>query len=253
MALQEELEQRGNFLFKHRSYFPLLFLTVGVLVFYLTKKSFLTYQNFMDEERYRLCCLAVCAAGLFIRIYTVGYTPANTSGRNVYAGQPADQLNTTGIYSIIRHPLHVGNFFIWLGIALLTENLWLIFHFIVLFWIYYGWVMLTEERFLRDKYGLFFLDWADRTPAIWPNFGRYKNPSLQFSTINVLKMEKNSLCNLCLVFFLFDAIDSLMENGRVIPNSWEFYLALFGVIIYLSIKLLGNLVKTISRFHDEIL
>ena len=59
--------------------------------------------------------------GLGIRVFTVGFTPKNTSGRNT-AEQIADVLNTSGIYSMVRHPLYVGNFFMWLGIGLLTQN-----------------------------------------------------------------------------------------------------------------------------------
>ena len=53
-----------------------------------------------------------------IRIYTVGTTPAGTSGRN-RDKQIAEKLNKTGVYSIIRHPLYLGNLLIWLGVAFL--------------------------------------------------------------------------------------------------------------------------------------
>ena len=54
--------------------------------------------------------LAVSLLGEAIRIITVGHAPRNTSGRNTTEGQVADVINTSGIYSIIRHPLYVGNF-----------------------------------------------------------------------------------------------------------------------------------------------
>ena len=41
-------------------------------------------------------------------LYCWAYTK-NTSGRNTH-DQVADSLNTSGIYSIVRHPLYVGNF-----------------------------------------------------------------------------------------------------------------------------------------------
>jgi len=82
--------------------------------------------------------------GLFIRAYAVGHTPANTSGRNTKE-QLADELNTTGIYSMVRHPLYLGNFFMWLGAAVLTKNGWFIVAFILLYWIYYERIMFAEE------------------------------------------------------------------------------------------------------------
>ncbi|MBW6498500.1 MAG: DUF1295 domain-containing protein [Bacteroidales bacterium] len=72
-------------------------------------------------------CLFFCLLGFGIRIYIVGHTPKNTSGRNT-SGQLADELNTTGVYSVVRHPLYLGNFFMWLGMAVITLkfDFWLV-------------------------------------------------------------------------------------------------------------------------------
>ncbi|MGB8874133.1 MAG: hypothetical protein WCC75_12145, partial [Desulfobaccales bacterium] len=45
-----------------------------------------------------------------------GLPPRGTSGRNTQ-GQVAETLNTTGIYSLVRNPLYLGNFLIWLGLS----------------------------------------------------------------------------------------------------------------------------------------
>ena len=55
--------------------------------------------------------------GVLLRLYTVDFTPNNTSGRNTSEGQIADELNTTGLYSLTRNPLYVGNFFMWMGLG----------------------------------------------------------------------------------------------------------------------------------------
>ncbi|MEI3590430.1 MAG: hypothetical protein V8Q44_05920 [Alistipes ihumii] len=65
-------------------------------------------------------CLLVSLFGLAIRIRTAGHTPDRTSGRNTAEGQVADEPNTTGIYSMMRNPLYVGDLFKWPGIALLS-------------------------------------------------------------------------------------------------------------------------------------
>ena len=61
--------------------------------------------------------------GEAIRIFTVAYTPAGTSGRNTKQ-QLADTLNTTGIYSLLRHPLYLGNFFMFLDTFIFTVNIY---------------------------------------------------------------------------------------------------------------------------------
>ena len=53
--------------------------------------------------------LLVSLFGLAVRVRTAGHTPDRTS----------DEPNTTGIYSVMRNPLYVGDLFKWPGIALL--------------------------------------------------------------------------------------------------------------------------------------
>ncbi len=52
--------------------------------------------------------------GLALRVIVVGHAPYGTSGRNTRE-QVADTLNTTGMYSIVRHPLYLANYLIILG------------------------------------------------------------------------------------------------------------------------------------------
>lgn len=112
MSLQEELEKQGIWLFRYRGTLPLIVLLIGTILYLRTEIYPETF--FLEETPYEIyfemLCLLVSLFGLAIRVYTVGYTPRNTSGRNIKK-QVADKLNTTGIYSIVRHPLYLGNFF----------------------------------------------------------------------------------------------------------------------------------------------
>ncbi|WP_289061246.1 methyltransferase [uncultured Alistipes sp.] len=63
--------------------------------------------------------LLVSLVGLAVRVRTAGHTPDRTSDRRTAEGQVADEPNTTGIYSVMRNPLYVGDLFKWPGIALL--------------------------------------------------------------------------------------------------------------------------------------
>lgn len=146
MALQEELESQGNWLFRRRSLLPLIVLFVGICVhiFTIRTSGVLFATVFPFWHGFECLCLTISLAGLFIRIYTVGHTPAGTSGRNT-AEQVADSLNTTGIYSVVRHPLYLGNFLMWLGIALLTCNAGFILAFILAYWLYYERIMYAGK------------------------------------------------------------------------------------------------------------
>jgi len=200
MALQEEMEKQGNFLFKYRSWLPLLILLVGSLVYLSAVHQGKIDYNSDLTRAYQLAALAVCLLGLLIRIYSVGHTPKNTSGRNT-KGQLAEELNSTGIYSLVRHPLYVGNFFMWLGIGVLTQNTWFVVAFIFIYWVYYERIMFAEEQFLRKKFGDSYLEWAENTPAFIPNFKNFRRPALSFSWKKVLKKEKNGVFAVFLLSF----------------------------------------------------
>lgn len=97
MALQEDFETQGNWLFSHRSMLPLTVLLADIAVYWFTIRSagtiFMTV--FPHWQIYKYACLAVSLSGLAVRIYTVGHTPAGTSGRNT-SQQVASKLNTSG-------------------------------------------------------------------------------------------------------------------------------------------------------------
>ena len=66
-------------------------------------KGFIFGQETLYEQLYNYFCLLVGLTGLFIRLHVVGHAAENTSGKK---NKKADQVNSTGIYSIVRHPLY---------------------------------------------------------------------------------------------------------------------------------------------------
>lgn len=247
MALQEELESQGNFLFRYRGTLPLIILAVGLIVFALD-----IYQNRWLEKTWlvqnvNFIAIAICMLGVFIRAYTVGYTPANTSGRNT-AGQLADELNTTGIYSTVRHPLYVGNFFMWLGVAVITMNFWFIIAFVLFYWIYYERIMFAEEQFLRGKFGETYQVWAKKTPAFIPSFTAWQKPKMSFSWRKVLKKEKNGFFAVFLVIFIFETVRDYIEKKiYIIDELWLIICVVASGLLYLVLKI----IKKNTRWLDE--
>lgn len=247
MALIEEFEKQGVWLFKYRSYLPLIIIFAGTILYLrieIYPGTFFIEETPL-EKYYEILCLLLSLAGLAIRVFTVGYTPKNTSGRNTKE-QLADKLNTTGIYSIVRHPLYLGNFLMWLGVAALTGNLWFIFLFCLVYWLYYERIMFAEEQFLRKKFGDVYLAWAMRVPPFIPKFSYYKKPTLTFSWKKVFKQEKNGLAALFLIFFLLDA------SGEMIDNHRKFnYIFVVGSIISLIMYAVLKYLKRQTKFLNE--
>ena len=238
MALQEEFEEQGIWLFKYRSILPIIIILVGTALYLKTK--FYPGTFFLEkapyEVYYEIFCFLISLIGLVIRVYTVGYTPKNTSSRGVKK-HVAEQLNTTGIYSIVRHPLYLGNFFMWVGPTLLTGNVWFIITFCLFYWVYYERIMFAEEQFLRRKFGDVYTGWASHVPAFIPKFKNFKKTNLSFSWKKVLKQEKNGLLATFLIFCALDISGELIENET---NYNFFFIAccIFAILMYLVIKIL---------------
>lgn len=73
MALQEEFESQGNFLFRHRSNLPLIIVLVGLSVF-IFDSIYGNKQEYVSYAIVEYFSLLVSLLGLIIRIYTVAFT-----------------------------------------------------------------------------------------------------------------------------------------------------------------------------------
>jgi len=239
MALQEEMEKQGNWLFRYRSYLPLLVLAIGTWLYLKSQiyPELFILRNTPYEIYYEMLALLIGLLGLLVRVYTVGHTPRNTSGRNTKQGQVAESLNTTGIYSMVRHPLYLGNFLMWLAPALLTGHFWFIVAFCFLYWVYYERIMYAEEQFLRRKFGDQYLNWAEKIPAFLPKLKSFKPAEHPFSIRKVLRKEKNGLFALFLIFMVFDGAGAWIEGS----NDYNYFLVvatLLTGLLYLVLKVL---------------
>lgn len=245
MALQESFEKRGIWLFKYRGLIPIFILVIGAAIYVLKKlnpgESLIEHQPY--EFYYELFCLLIGLIGVVIRAYTVGHTPRNTSGRNVDT-QIAETLNTTGIYSVVRHPLYLGNFFMWLGPAMLTGHLWFILVFCLFYWIYYERIMYAEEQFLRGKFGPSYLKWSEHVPPFVPRFKGFVKSNLSFSWKKVLKKEKNGFAALFLIFCAFNVTGELIQQQR------EFNMVF---IVGFGVSFLGYFVLKFLKTRTEVL
>jgi len=232
MALREEFRKNGEWLFRWRSYLPLL-LTVPFL---LALAGFgHPYGRHPLGGKWENFCLAVSLAGLGIRFFTGGYVPVGTSGRNV-KGQVAEVLNTTGIYSLVRHPLYLGNFLIWLGISLFLGLWWFTLIIVLILWLYYERIMFAEEEFLREKFGGAFTEWADQTPAFIPKFGNWVQPNLPFSLKTAVRKEYPGFFAMVAVFTLLKIAGEFLCRGSL-WIGWQWAAMFAGSLaVYLGVR-----------------
>jgi protein-S-isoprenylcysteine O-methyltransferase Ste14 len=194
-------------------------------------------KSYLLHEYLEFFCLGVSLLGVIIRVATVGHAPAGTSGRNARR-QKAHQLNTTGMYSIVRHPLYLGNFLIGFGMTLVFFVWWLPLVYTLMFWLYYERIMLAEEAFLRKQFGDDFERWAAATPAFLPRIRQWRRASLPFSAFNALRREYTAVMIVILGHTAIEITEHLIMDRRIV---WEpFWMALLfgGLGVYLVLRML---------------
>ncbi len=234
MALIEEFENTGKLLFRWRSYLPLI--VIGIFLLAMREYEYPGHSEELDHL-WESFCLIISFFGLGIRIFTIGHTPKGTSGRNTKK-QVADTLNTTGIYSVVRNPLYLGNFFMGLGIALFAHLWWLTLIYILSFWLYYERIIFAEEAYLRNKFGDEYLAWANVTPVFVPKIRNYRKSNLPFSLRNVLRREYNGFFAVIVVLFVLEvAGDVVAENKIEVDLMWTVLLGV-GFIVWMALRTL---------------
>jgi len=235
MPLTDRIEREGNWLFQRRSFLPIL-LVIPILLA-LGQFEYLGHDHRWHEV-WSACCLVVSFLGLAIRALVVGYTPRRTSGRNTWSGQIADELNTTGMYSLVRNPLYLGNFIIWLGITLFFLVWWLTLIFCLAYWLYYERIIIAEERFLLNKFGEAYTDWSRQTPAFIPKLSGWKQPSLPFSWRNVLRREYTGFFGIIAAFFGLETVEHLAVEQQIYFEPHWTVLFVAGAMVFFTLRTL---------------
>ena len=107
--------------------------------------------------------LALAAFGQVFRIYAAGFIHKNR------------QLATTGPYSLVRHPLYLGNFLILIGFALAAANLYVWIAVILFFLIWYPAAISYEDSKLESIFEDDWREWSKDIRAIIPGQFRLKD------------------------------------------------------------------------------
>lgn len=247
MALLHSFESSGNFLFKYRGQLPVFLFIMAVPAIYFTP-----YQNIAPEtlKIVKASAILLSVAGFIFRAYAIGTTPKGTSGRNTKE-QVANVLNSTGVYSIVRHPLYLGNYFMWIGIVLFVGNFSFFIIASLLFWLYYERIMFAEERYLEKKFGQAYLDWSLKAPAFIPAFGKFIKGSTAFSLKTVLRREYSGVLATVVGFIFVEVVRNYFNSGQFILGMKYQCVLLATAGVALLLRSLKHYTKLLSE--DETL
>lgn len=243
MALIHSLEKNGNILFKYRGQIPVILFLMSVPAIYFTD-----YQFLEGNEHLNCILLIICGvfslAGQVIRAIAIGTSNKNTSGRNTKE-QVAEALNTKGIYSTVRHPLYLGNYFMWIGIVMFTYNIWFILSVSLLFWLYYERIMFAEERFLERKFGESYVNWSLKIPPFWPSFKNYEKSEIPFSMKTILRREYSGVTATILGFVFVDFLRGSFSAGELVYTDMQMYVAIGALLLTVVLRSLKHYTKVL--------
>jgi len=129
----------------------------------------------------------IAAVGQLWRIYAAGVIHKNR------------QLASTGAYSLVRHPLYLGNLLILGGFTVACGN-WFVVALVAFFFLfYYPAAIRYEDRKLEDIFGEEWRSWSKNIPGMFPT--RLKWQSSQDSE--------------------WDVRQSMIRNGELVYTIFE--------------------------------
>lgn len=142
----------GAVLFRNRSWLPVPFLLVALLV-----PAYPTVRDW-------IVAAVLIAIGEWIRL--AGVAAAGTVTRR--RSRDVQRLVNYGIFGWMRNPLYVGNFLIWMGFVVASGVLWFLPFAVVIFAIEYTLIVAYEEGVLESIFGAEYLEYKTRTPRWMP-------------------------------------------------------------------------------------
>jgi protein-S-isoprenylcysteine O-methyltransferase Ste14 len=215
LGLLERLASQGLFLFRYRSLFTLILLPAAALAIYQQRAAGVGPEQGFG---WLATSLAVCLCGLLVRVLTLGFVPGGTSGRDTREPR-AQVLNTTGMYSVTRHPIYLGNSLMLLGYTMALRVWWFPLLAALVYWLLFERIIAAEERYLARRFGAEYTRWSLRTPIFWPRLRQWVQPDLRFCWRSLLGREYNSF-HIIAAMLTFARFANQVLAGGMDPRVW---------------------------------
>jgi protein-S-isoprenylcysteine O-methyltransferase Ste14 len=152
------LERMGAWAFAQRSWIPVpLALLLITVRWHWVRSGWLLAAG-----------LAIVICGLGIRGWAVRHIGTISRTRSARLGP----LMSGGPFALVRNPLYVGNFLMWIGFAVSSGLLWMILVAWAIFALQYTAIIRFEEAALTRHFGTAYTDYMHRVPRWAPHPGR---------------------------------------------------------------------------------
>lgn len=109
--------------------------------------------------------------------------------------QNNQQIVDVGLYSITRNPQYWGTFLIVIAQCCAWQSISLVVMSLVPVIMYLCYVVPSEERQLRTRYGEAYTNYQTRVPTWWPRWSAYiRDSHLDFRSTGIRKEFQRDLC-----------------------------------------------------------
>ena len=232
----------GKLLFKYRGQFPLLLLIGSTIIMYNSD----CYQGpESTKNTIQIFAIIIALLGIIIRCFTIGSTPG-TSGRNRNK-QVAKQLNTSGAYSIVRNPLYLANYIIWLKYCNIFIKHNACCSDITIVFIYYERIIFTEEDYLLKKFKTQYIDFCQKVPVFIPCFNNYQKSQHPFSFKKILRQEYSTIISTIIVFLFFEGTINYFCNSTIYLKPIYVKILLLSIGLTLCLKIIKSYTKILDN------
>jgi protein-S-isoprenylcysteine O-methyltransferase Ste14 len=154
----------GRFFFRYRNtLFPGLF----ALLFLFTRPALFLGREIFDRF-ISWTGIFLAFSGQAFRLLVIGYAYIKRGGKDgkVYA----DDLVVEGLYRHTRNPMYFANFMIVVGLSILYGAPAVFYLVIPFFAFVYGSIVVTEETYLRERFGSQYEVYTQKVNRFWPEF-----------------------------------------------------------------------------------
>jgi protein-S-isoprenylcysteine O-methyltransferase Ste14 len=154
------LERLGAWAFRQRSWTPVPLALILLLV---------RWRSVHEAWVFGLGLLIVLA-GLGIRYWAVSYIGTISRTRAARFGP----LMSAGPFALVRNPLYVGNFLVWIGFAIASGLMWMVPVAWALFALQYSAIVRFEEAALTQHFGGTYETYLREVPRWTLDLGRFR-------------------------------------------------------------------------------
>jgi len=202
-------------------------IVLGTGCLFLFKKIYSqnqTFDNVMD-----FFGMMILLEGILLRMSARGFKKAHS--------KKSESLVTDGPYSVTRNPMYLGSFLMGVGFVLIAWPWWSVAIFAALFYIRFNKQMVSEEKFLKEKFGEEYENYCQKVSRIFPNMEVMLN--IKIDQVFDLKVafntkEKRGLLVWPLLALLLESLQESLVFGQTdFLNSIYIFVCAF--IVYVAI------------------